>query len=232
MMNFLTARWVNLVLMNYEVPREVLAARLPRGLELDEREGRHFLSLVAFDFLDTRVLGVPWPGHRNFPEINLRYYVRHGNQRGVVFVREYVPRMIVAQMASWIYNEPYVARPMTSVTRRVEGHLEVEHRLKLRSGTQRLSVRAEEKPMMEPVGSWADFFKEHQWGFGTDRRGRLMRYEVNHPVWETYPVVRWELDWDWEAVYGREWAFLSEAKPHSVLMAAGSPVQVRVLGRV
>lgn len=231
-MNFLTARWVNLVLVNYEVPRQVLAPRLPRGLELDEREGRHFLSLVAFDFLDTRVLGVPWPGHVNFPEINLRFYVRHGNQRGVMFVREYVPRAIVANTARWIYNEPYVARPMTSRTRRRAGVLEVAHRLTLPEGTQRLAVQAEDRPAMEPADSWAHFFKEHQWGFGTDRRGQLLRYEVNHPHWQTYPVVKWKLDWDWAAAYGRAWAFLADTEPHSVMLAAGSAVQVRVLGRV
>src|SRR4051812_2159224 len=89
-MPFLTARWSNLCLLTYAVPRALLTPRLPPGLELDTRpgladgptadrfapDGPAFVSLVAFDFLDTRVLGVPWPGYRNFPEINLRFYVR------------------------------------------------------------------------------------------------------------------------------------------------------------
>src|SRR5690242_7043427 len=109
-MSFLTARWSNLFLLTYAVPRPLLAGRLSPGLELDTRlglvddaaaerfgrDGPAFVSLVAFDFLDTRVLGVPWPGYRNFPEINLRFYVRWpttdgaGVERGVVFVREFV----------------------------------------------------------------------------------------------------------------------------------------------
>src|SRR5882672_8618368 len=88
--SFLTARWTNLFLATYAVPQELLRPRLPPGLDLDLRDGQAFVSLVAFDFLDTRVLGVPWPGYRNFPELNLRFYVRHGERRGVVFVREYV----------------------------------------------------------------------------------------------------------------------------------------------
>src|SRR5262245_26571807 len=111
---FLTARWSNLFLATYAVPHDLLRPRLPPGLELDIWERQAFVSLVAFDFLQTRVLGVPWPGYRDFPEVNLRFYVRHGNQRGVTFIREFVPRRLVAWMARLLYNEPYVAAPMRS----------------------------------------------------------------------------------------------------------------------
>jgi hypothetical protein len=80
-MPFLTARWSNLCLLTYAVPPSLLEPRLPRGLTLDLRAGDAFVSLVAFDFLDTRVLGIPWPGFRDFPEISLRFYVRRGDDR-------------------------------------------------------------------------------------------------------------------------------------------------------
>src|SRR5438874_7358527 len=117
---FLTARWTNLFLATYAVPQEVLRPRLPRGLELDLRDGQAFVSLVAFQFLDTRVLGLPWPGYRNFAELNLRFYVRHGDQRGVVFIREFVPQRFIAWVARWLYNEPYLAAPIVA-TRQEEG---------------------------------------------------------------------------------------------------------------
>src|SRR5215831_17753645 len=96
---FLTARWSNLFLATYAVPPSLLWKRLPPGLELDMRDGQAFVSLVAFDFHDTRVLGIPWPGYRNFPELNLRFYVRHGADRGVMFVREFVAQRLVAWVA-------------------------------------------------------------------------------------------------------------------------------------
>src|SRR6516165_5771072 len=96
---FLTARWTNLFLATYPVSPQLLLPRLPRGLALDTRDGNAFVSVVAFEFLDTRVLGVPWPGYRNFTELNLRFYVRHGGDRGVVFVREFVPHHLVAWLA-------------------------------------------------------------------------------------------------------------------------------------
>jgi uncharacterized protein YqjF (DUF2071 family) len=101
---FLRAEWVNLILANFAAPPELLRPRLPPGLELDTRGGRAFCSLVAFDFRNTRVLGVPWPGYRDFPEWNLRFYVRRGPQRGVVFVREFVPPRLVAWLARGLYT--------------------------------------------------------------------------------------------------------------------------------
>src|SRR5436853_7761698 len=104
---FLTARWRNLILATYAIPEDLLRQRLPPGVELDRRDGSCFASLVAFQFLDTRVLGVTWPGCRDFPEWNLRFYVRRGGERGVCFVREFVPRWLVATAARVLYNGPY-----------------------------------------------------------------------------------------------------------------------------
>jgi uncharacterized protein YqjF (DUF2071 family) len=64
---FLTARWCNLILANFEVPRELLHPLVPPGCELDRRDGVCWASLVGFQFLGTRVLGIGWPGFRNFP---------------------------------------------------------------------------------------------------------------------------------------------------------------------
>src|SRR3954471_12270692 len=169
-LSFLTARWSNLCLLTYAVPAGLLEARLPRGLALDLREGRAFVSLVAFDFLDTRVLGVRWPGYRNFPEINLRFYVRDGEERGVVFIREFVPRRLVAFLARAIYGEPYVAAPMTSRIMEDERRISIEHWLRFGGRENRVSVVAS-KPVSRPgVDSVEHFFKEHEWGFGTGRR--------------------------------------------------------------
>src|SRR4051794_14135342 len=102
---FLNARWLNLFLATYAVPASLLERRLPPGLELDTRDGQAFASLVAFQYENTRVLGVPWPGYRNFAELNLRFYARRGGERGVVFLREFVPQRLVAWVARTVYNE-------------------------------------------------------------------------------------------------------------------------------
>lgn len=92
---FLTAWWRNLVILNYEVDPEILAPFVPRGIELDSWQGKTLVSVVGFEFADVRIPGTPIPFHRDFAEINLRFYVRRrtadGSRRGVVFVRELVP---------------------------------------------------------------------------------------------------------------------------------------------
>jgi uncharacterized protein YqjF (DUF2071 family) len=231
-MAFLTARWSNLCLLTYAVPPAVLEPRLPRGLALDLREGRAFVSLVAFDFLDTRVLGVPWPGYRDFPEVNLRFYVRHGEERGVMFIREFVPRRLVAFLARAIYGEPYLAAPMSSRVTEDERRIIVEHRLRFGGRENRVTVVGRKPGVMPDANSTEHFFKEHQWGFGSGRGGGCVRYEVAHPHWACYSVESFELDWDWGGVYGEEFAFLGEAAPCSVVLAAGSAIVVFPKGKL
>src|ERR1041385_4617067 len=83
---FLTARWRHLLLLNYEVDPGLLEPLVPSGTELDAWEGRTLMSLLGFRFLDTAVLGVPVPGHRQFTEVNLRFYVRPTELEEVVAI--------------------------------------------------------------------------------------------------------------------------------------------------
>jgi len=79
---------------------------------------------------------------------------------------------------------------------------------------------------MSPEDSTEHFFKEHQWGYGRTRGGRLLRYQVRHPFWQTYSVLSYHIDLDWSSVYGPEWALLARMQPYSAVLAVGSPVQV------
>jgi uncharacterized protein YqjF (DUF2071 family) len=226
---FLTARWVHLLLATYAVPVELVASVLPAGLEPDVRDGRAFASLVAFDFRDTRVLGVPWPGFRNFPEVNLRVYVRRldGSDRGVLFVREFVPQRWVAWLARTLYNEPYQATSMASrVEPSSDGNLAIEHRWTFAGRTHAVRATADPDSSVPDAGGLEAFFKEHRWGYGRTRDGRLLRYEVRHPPWATHRVRSFDVDVDWSAAYGSRWSELREAKPFSTIVAAGSDVSV------
>ena len=199
---------------------------LPPGCELDLWEGRGFVSLVAMDFTSTRVLGIGWPGYRNFPEINLRMYIRRGSDRGVCFIREYVPHRLVATLARLIYNEPYHRAPMTGRTTDGSDEITLRHELILGDARNSLSITGGKPPTRPEAGSLAHFIKEHEWGFGTTRRGQLLRYRVQHPVWDIWPVKSFELNWNWTAAYGTRWSFLQERTPGSVIFVCGSEVCV------
>jgi hypothetical protein len=224
--DLLTANWANLSLITYAVDPQRLQAFLPPGCEPDLRDGRAFVSLVAFDFLGTKVMGISWPWHRNFPEVNLRFYVRHGDRRGVCFTREFVPKRIVAAMARLFYNEPYRTAAMTSHTNETTEKIEVEHNLTFAGATNRIRMIGNKPAVRPDLDSVEHFFKEHSWGFGTSRSGGLLSYHVDHPTWDVWPVKSYDLDWDWKSVYGSDWAFLAGIEPYSVILACGSDVRV------
>ena len=117
-----------LALLNWRVDPALVQPYAPRGTELDFHAGETFVSVVGFLFQDTRVLGVPIPFHRTFEEVNLRFYIRRGDRRGVSFIREIVPRQAIATVAKLAYNEPYVALPMRHRVGQAEAAYGWKHR--------------------------------------------------------------------------------------------------------
>jgi uncharacterized protein YqjF (DUF2071 family) len=226
-MTFLTARWSDLLLVTYVVPGDALTPHLHPALKPDLWGGAAHVSLVAFRFLETRIVGVPVPGCRNFPEVNLRTYVRHGSDRGVMFVRELVPSPVVAGVARLLYNEPYEAASMKArIEPDVEGSVRAQFDWRFGGALHRLAVRGSRETSLPAAGSDAFLTKEHEWGFGRTRNGRLLRYRVRHPEWPVRTVATVDMDVDFGALYGSAWAFLNTATPDSVIFAVGSAVTV------
>lgn len=230
---FLTARWVNLALLQYAVEADDLAPHTPDGLEPDLLNGRPHVSLVAFDFLDTRVRGVRWPGLVNFPEINLRFYVRKADtgERGVCFIQELVPKAPIAWTARLLYNEPYATAAMRSRTVESGESIRIRHAWKFRGTSHSLAVHARKPAITPPPDSREHFFKEHELGFGRSLRGRTLVYRVEHPVWAIYPDASARLRVDFASLYGPRWAKLTARTPDSVILAAGSPIKVYPAGK-
>ncbi|MGK0389042.1 MAG: hypothetical protein ACI94Y_001776 [Maribacter sp.] len=232
MQPFLTAEWKNLILLTYAVDPLALELYLPDGLELDLYKGKAFVSFVAFEFLNTRVKGIPIPFHMNFPEVNLRFYVRHmdkdGNsRRGVVFIKELVPKHMIALVANKVYNEPYYAIPMKGKSVLKEGKWIMDYEMMMGGQKHSWKFIAENTPYTPAEGSTEHFFKEHEWGFGTNHKGQLMHYQVEHPVWRIYPLEkRFGLKVDFGVLYGENWSFLNLQIPYNIMVAEGSPIKV------
>jgi uncharacterized protein YqjF (DUF2071 family) len=223
---FLTAEWRQLAMLNYEVEPTLLAPFVPAGTELDTWHGKTFVSLVGFQFLDTRVLGVPIPFHRHFEEVNLRGYVRRkaddGWRRGVVFIRELVPRAAIAFIARKFYNEPYLAVPMAH---RVDLN-SAEYSWRFNGRDQRLHVLTRGEPQELCVGSEAEFITEHYWGYTAQRNGSTLEYRVEHPRWRVRAAQSATLDCDLAELYGQPFVAALRGKPASAFLAEGSAVSV------
>ena len=222
---FLTATWRHLVLLNWRVNEDLLVPHLPSGVELDRWDGDCWASLVGFQFLHMSVKGVPAFGYRDFPEINLRFYVKRQvngeTRRGVVFIREITPHLMVGWVARALYNEPYTTMPMRQSVD--ESH--ARYQLQIDGQWQGLGVRT--------AGAWRGqdeaelFITEHYWGYNTQRNGDAMEYQVEHPTWRARSIEPDCLDLDIEKLYGEQWAQALGTKPDSMVFAEGSGVTVR-----
>ncbi len=232
---FLSARWKDLILVNYEIPAEKTVPYLPKGLEVDLHEGKTYASLVAFKFEETAVLGVKWPGFTNFLEINLRLYVARRvdgeTRRAVVFVKEIVPSALIAGIARVLYGEPYEKWRMDLQETSTEEGGSMEHLWSRKGVSNRLAIEYGGPSRELAAGSHEEFIAEHYWGYTSLRDGRTGEYEVKHPPWLWRAVEKLDVECDFGATYGSEWAFLDRQEPASVFLALGSEIEVMQGGR-
>jgi uncharacterized protein len=234
---FLTAEWRYLALLNFEVDPAVLTPLLPRGTELDDKAGRHFISLVGFLFLDTRVLGVPAFLHRDFEEINLRFYVRRSvageARRGVVFIREMVSLPLVAAAARLTYNEPYRTVPIRHRIAKTKGGLQtVEYRFGGPGDECRFALHVDGELHPIVAGSDEEFLSERPWGYTRQRDRGTIEYHVEHPRWSTWSNAGCEIDGPLGDFYEEPFSSILSVAPASAFIADGSAVAVHLPERI
>lgn len=219
---------------NYAVDPALLMNYLPNKTELDFWNGTCYVSLVGFMFQNTKVMGIKIPFHVNFEEVNLRFYVRHKDgsewKRGVVFIKEIVPKPMLKIVANTIYNENYETMSMEHTWLSSADQLQVEYRWKKKNWNS-VKVIATDIPKGIAPNSEAEFITEHYWGYTKVTKEKTSEYGVEHPKWDMYPIHDYEINVDFGDVYGAEFEFLKNEKPLSVFLAEGSEIEVKA-GRV
>src|SRR6266487_1556176 len=173
-------------MLNYVVDPRLISPLVPIGTEIDYENGQTFLSIVGLLFLDTRLLGFPIPLHRNFEEVNLRFYVRKKSadtwRRGVVFVREMVPRRAIALVARAFYGERYLALAMKHDIEHFDLKLNVEYSWRRGRNWESLKMSASGESQSIPAVSHAEFITEHYRGY-TCLRACGIEQRVYSPRW-------------------------------------------------
>jgi len=235
-MSFLTAEWRKLALANYIVEPEVFTPYLPKGTEIDLWNGNCYASLVGFMFTNVRLLGVPVPFHTQFEEVNLRFYVRHQHEgewrRGVVFIKEIVPKAAITIVANTIYQEHYQTLPMRHQWQESEKERQVAYSWRVGNQWQEMRLSAEKEAQAIAPGSETEFITEHYWGYTRVNEHTTFEYQVTHPTWEHYPVLKYEANVDFELTYGTPFSFLNELEPASVMLAEGSAITVEAKNKL
>jgi uncharacterized protein len=227
---FLTAEWNNLIMANYVIDPKILEPYLPPKTELDYFNGVCYVSLIGFMFEKTRILGVSFPFHVNFEEVNLRFYVRvkDGNnwKRGAVFIKEIVPKLAITLVANTLYREKYVTLPMSHYHKETEKVINLGYHWKFKGVWNKLEATTEKNhaPMID--GSKEQFIAEHYWGYSKYSDTTTFEYGVEHPSWQIHKVKSYKIECDFEKLYGKQFAFLNENKADSVFMAKGSAISI------
>lgn len=234
MRTFLQAEWRKLAMANYEIDPKILEPHLPNKTQLDLWNNTCYVSLVGFMFLNTKMLGVKIPFHINFEEVNLRFYVTYNDngewKRGVVFIKEIVPKPALTLVANTLYNENYETMPMRHVWDKNDS-LTVEYAWK-KNAWNTFRVNADNASTPIAAGSEAEFITEHYWGYTKLGAIKTAEYGVEHPRWDVYTVNEYQIDVDFADVYGSEFGFLKYEKPKSVFLAEGSEILVKAGRRI
>ncbi|QXU43941.1 YqjF family protein [Pedobacter sp. D749] len=226
---FLTAEWRKLALAQYAVDKEILSNYLPPHTILDDWQGKYYVSLVGFMFVDVKLRGFNIPFHTNFEEVNLRFYVKFKDggiwKRGVVFIKEFVPKPAITFVANALYKENYQTLAMKHLWVEQKDQLEVAYSWKNRNWNS-FEVTATSKAEDILAGSEEEFITEHYWGYTKIGVNKTSEYGVEHPRWQAYPIKDYKINVDFGINYGDDFAFLNNATPDSVILAEGSEIRV------
>jgi uncharacterized protein YqjF (DUF2071 family) len=233
---FLQAQWKNLIMLNYEVDPSILESYLPPGTVLDLWQGKALVSMVGFMFLDTRVIGIRWPFHADFEEVNLRFYVKHFDgsewKRGAVFISEIVPKPMIALIANNLYKEHYSAMPMRhSINKIDEEKTQYLYEWKLNGRWNRLGGVISSLSAIK-AGSPEEFIFEHYWGYNKTSETTTNEYQVEHIRWNAAEVSEIIFDVDIEKLYGKEFESYLSIQPYSAFFADGSEIIVRAAEKI
>jgi uncharacterized protein YqjF (DUF2071 family) len=229
-MSFLKAEWRKLAILNYQIDPQILEKHLPFGTELDLWEGKCIVSIVGFMFINTKVLGMKIPGHINFEEVNLRFYVKRFEngelKRGVVFIKEIVPKRAITFVANTLYQENYETLKMDHSWLETETERTVEYKWFKNNQWNSFKLQAQKEAKALIPGSETEFITEHYWGYAQVHSKKSTEYEVTHPTWDVYPVKDYEININFTKTYGQEFAILDKKEPISVMLAEGSEITV------
>jgi uncharacterized protein YqjF (DUF2071 family) len=180
---------------------------------------------VGFRFLHMKLLGVlAVPFHTNFDEVNLRFYVRRRegeeNRRGVVFIRELVPRFAIARLARLAYGEKYDSCPMQHEIVRTEMVISAAYAWQIEGGHFRLNAEATGAPDYVAENSLENFITEHYWGYSAKADGTSIEYRVPHDRWRIWRAAKSAFDGHAAGLCGPGLGLLRR-RPDSAFIAEG-----------
>ncbi len=189
---FMTGNWEDLIILTYEIDKEILKKQLPFETELQLFEGKALISMVAFTFSKVKFFGIKVPFHQQFGEINFRFYVKSKvtGERGVVFLKEYAPKPLIAFVASKIYNEPFFYKTIKRSKKLFNDTITMCYNFP--RGKVEIVAKNEVNTLEE--GSLEHFIVDRYIAFVKFRKMKTARYKINHKPWKLHKIISKKID--------------------------------------
>lgn len=180
----MTQTWHDLLFAHWPVDPRRLRPLIPPEFEIDKFEGCSWVGVVPFSMTNVAPRGVPaWSRVSEFPELNVRTYVRVGDRPGVYFFSLDAGNALAVRAARLLLNLPYFSAAM-NVTRQGDG-IWYESRRRDPNGAARFeaSYRPTGSAFEASQGSLEYFLTERYCLYHVDRSGRPYRLEIHHRPW-------------------------------------------------
>ena len=180
----MTQTWHDLLFAHWPVDARAVRDKVPAAFDLDLFDGTCMLGIVPFRMTNVAPRGVPsMPWISEFPELNVRTYVRVGDRPGVYFFSLDAGSTVAVQTARALLNLPYYAAGMKVEARGAT----IEYESRRHEGGPEASLTAAYRPHEDPrqaePGSLDYFLTERYCLYNQDRSNRPYRLDIHHPPW-------------------------------------------------
>lgn len=185
----MTQTWHDVLFAHWPVDARAVRQKVPPDFDLDLFDGNAWLGVVPFRMTNVAPRGVPsLPGISEFPELNVRTYVRVDDRPGVYFFSLDAGSTLAVRAARVLLNLPYYSAAMTVNTQSES----VEYDSRREDGLGAAKLSATYRPVgarFQPViGSLEYFLTERYCLYNLDHRGGPYRLEIHHPPWPLQPA--------------------------------------------
>lgn len=181
--------WVDLAFLHWPVPRSMLRALVPGELEIDTFRDTAWLGVTPFRMTNVRpVMLPPIPTARDFPELNVRTYVRHRGRAGVYFFSLDAASWLAVETARAMTGLPYYHATMKH--RRAGNDIHHSSRRSM-PGAPVADFRARYWPTGEVFASSPDsleFFLTERYSLFVRHLRKLVRIDIEHVRWPLQPA--------------------------------------------
>jgi uncharacterized protein YqjF (DUF2071 family) len=230
MKNFLAAVWTNLLVATYEVDKSMLIDFLPRKTELNDWNGKYLLSIVGFIFSEPSIMGMRMPFFHQFPEINLRFYVKCKIKKewctGVVFIREISPSFLIGITAKLLYREKFITAPMQHHHDCSESQRFTRYSWKDKNGWSYLELDSTLTPMIMCNGNVESFICNQYNAFTKINSHKTLHFAVSHKPWQVYSAASFNNDINADIFNVKGLSQVLDQKPVATFLMDGSFTEV------